>query len=841
MFDRMINFALRRPKFVFGLALVLTAAACLQFLKLKVDTDPENMLSEKEFVRVFHKEVKKEFALHDYIVLGVVNEENKEGVFNPRTLQKVYEITQKIKGIDGVSAYELMSLANKDDIRQGGPGEVVFRWLMDKPPYTEKDALRIKERALANPLFYNTLISQDAKALCIYVPIKEKNLSYKVSREIQGILKSYQGEDKYYLAGLPLAEDAFGKEMFAQMGVSAPLAILVIFLLMFWFFKNFVLVLVPILMAIDVVLLTMGLMVGLGFPIHIMSSMIPIFLLPICVLDSIHVLSDFFEEYKKTHDKNKTIANVLKNLFIPNLFTSITTIAGFFSLSFAPIPPIQVFGIFVAVGVGIAWFTTVLFIPAYVALLKEESFKGFGAAAEEMKDSVFSKFLVGLGRLTVRRWKMFLVLTLFIVAVSIYGITRIRVNDNPTKWFAARHPIRIADTVLNKHFGGTYSVYLIFEAKDKEGEVFKEPAMLVYLRKLQDYLYREGEVGKSTSLADVTRKVYYELMGEDKAYDTIPSTKPAVAQCLISYENSHKPDDLFHFVTPDYGKANLWLQLKSGDNQVMAQVKRDTEKFLRDNPPPYAVSCNWSGLTYINMVWQDKMVVGMLWNFIGSFIIVFMMMTILLRSVVAAFVGMVPLTVTVLFIYGSLGLMGKEYDMPVAVLSALTLGLAVDFAIHFIERAKAIYAVKGNWKDTSEEMFRGPYRAILRNALVVSIGFLPLFVSPLVPYNTVGFFMFAIMLFASIGTLIILPAIVSMHPGVIFYEPEKKFLRSCSQCLLVSLTVGAAIAYVLVAYTSTRWNIITLAAIGGVAILSVLCFFISRMRKCFFNKNQTGG
>jgi hydrophobe/amphiphile efflux-3 (HAE3) family protein len=841
MFEKMVNFALRRPKVVFGVTLLLTVLACLQFFRIKIDTDPENMLSEKEFVRLFHKEVKKEFALHDYIVLGVVNEQDKDGVFNPKTLEKVYDITQAIKKIDGVVTYELMSLSNKDDISQGGPGEVVFRWLMDKPPYTSQDAARIRERALANPLFYNTLISQDAKALCIYVPIKEKKISYKVSLAIRDILKPYGGgQDSYYLAGLPLAEVAFGEEMFVQMGVCAPLAILVIFLLMFWFFRNVALVLVPILMAADVVFLTMGLMVGLGFPIHIMSSMIPIFLLPICVLDSIHILSDFFEEYKKTHDKNGTVAHVMKTLFIPNLFTSITTIAGFFSLSFAPIPPIQVFGIFVAVGVGIAWLSTVLFIPAYVSLLKEGHLKGFGATHEELSGGALSRFLVALGRLTVRRWRVFLALTVVIVGFSIYGITRIRINDNPTKWFAKRHPIRVADTVLNRHFGGIYSVYLILEAKDKDAEIFKDPAMLSYIKKMQDYLYGRGQVGKSTSLADVVMKVYCELMGGKKQYYVIPKTRPAVAQCLLSFENSHKPDDLFHFTTPDYSKANLWLQLKSGDNQVMAQVKREAEMFIKNNPPPQRISHNWSGLTYINMVWQDKMVIGMLWNFIGSFIIVLLMMIMLLRSVVAALVCMVPLTVTVLFIYGSLGFTGKEYDMPVAVLSALTLGLAVDFAIHFVERAKAIYAVKGNWKDTSEEMFLTPYRAILRNALVISIGFLPLFISPLLPYNTVGLFMFGIMLFASAGTLIILPAIVSMHPGVIFYESKPGFLRSCPQCLLMSLVVSGGVAYVLVAYTSTAWNIATLIALASVVLLSALCSFISRSKSCSFFRKPNG-
>jgi predicted RND superfamily exporter protein len=828
----MVMFALRKPKLIFGVTMALTLLAALQFLRVKIDTDPENMLPENEFVRVFHKEVKKEFGLYDYIVLGVVNEGGQNGVFNPSTLEKVYRITEAIRKIDGVIAYELMSLANKDDIQQGSMGEVVFQWLMKEPPYSQEDARRIQSRAMENPLFYNTLVSEDAKALCIYVPIKEKNASYRVSKQIRDVFKKEQGSEQYYLTGLPLAEDAFGHEMFVQMGISAPLAILVIFFLMLWFFKNVRMVILPILMAIDVVLLTMGLLVGVGFPIHIMSSMIPIFLIPICVLDSIHLLSDFFETYPKYKDKNKAITHVLKSLFVPNLFTSLTTVAGFFSLSFAPIPPIQVFGVFVAIGVAAAWVTTVLFIPAYVALMDESRLKGFGATHEEMKTGFLSKFLVSIGRFTVKRYRAVLIVSVALVIVSIYGISKIRINDNPTKWFAKRHPIRVSDIVLNRHFGGTYSAYLVFDAKDKEGEIFKEPEMLSYIERLQAFLLKEGGVGKSTSLADIAKKVYYELMGAEKSYYTIPKTKQAVAQCLLSFENSHKPDDLWHFVTPDYSRLNLWLQLKSGDNQDMAGVERSVAQFIKNNPLPFEAVYHWSGLTYINMVWQNKMVVGMLWNFIGSFIIVLFMMIILLRSAVAGLVAMVPMIVTVLFIYGALGFLGREYDMPVAVLSALTLGLAIDFAIHFIERAKALYAEKGDWQKASEEMFLTPYRAILRNALVISIGFLPLFVSPLVPYNTVGFFMFAIMLCASIATLLILPAIVSAYPGVIFYQATGKFLCSCRQCLVMSLIIGITVAYVLMVYFSMRWNVVTLVAIAAVAVMSLACFFAAKIKGC---------
>ncbi len=832
MIERLILFAIKKPKLIFFVTVLLILASLAAFIRVKVDTDPENMLPEKEFVRIFNHEVKKEFAIYDYIVLGVVNEKDDLGVFNPDTLKKVYEITDELKKLDGVIAYELMSLANKDDIEQAKNGAISFRWLMGEAPYTPADALRIKTRALENPLFYDTLISRDGKALCIYVPIKEKKLSYSVARSIQQVLKKYHGAEQYYLTGLPLAENAFGVEMFWQMGISAPLAVLVIFLLMWWFFKHLVLVVMPLVMAMVVVIITMGFMVGLGFPIHIMSSMIPIFLLPISVLDSIHILNEFFEKYRRFKDKNKTITYVLNELYRPNLFTSLTTIAGFFSLSFAPIPPVQVFGIAVAFGVALAWILTILLIPAYISLLDEKRMGDFGVHEDELNQGGLSRALSAWGRFTLMRWKLVLFGTVIMILASIYGITHIQVNDNPVKWFNKKHPIRVADKVLNQHFGGTYSAYLVLEAKDRDAQVFQEPKMLRYMEGLQEYLLTLGKVGKSTSLADITKKVYYELLGGDKKNNVIPATPQAVAQTLISFENSHKPDDLWHFVDPDYSKVNLWLQLVSGDNKQMSEVVKQVDDYFKSHPAPFPVSHQWAGLTYINMVWQDKMVWGMLINFLGSFIIVLFMMAILFKSPVTGILSMLPLTVTILFIYGSLGFTGKEYDMPVAVLSALTLGLAVDFAIHFIERARMLYAQNSSWPKTAEGMFGSPARALIKNALVISIGFLPLFASPLVPYNTVGFFMFMIMMVASIVTLMVLPALITGFPWLVFEDTKVKAVCSCPKCVLLSLIISSAVAYVLLGYNLASLNVTTVICVLIVVVLSGVCAVISRHKMC---------
>jgi len=118
--------------------------------------------------------------------------------------------------------------------------------------------------------------------------------------------------------------------------------------------------------------------------------------------------------------------------------------------------------------------------------------------------------------------------------------------------------------------------------------------------------------------------------------------------------------------------------------------------------------------------------------------------------------------------YGMIGWVGKYYDMPIAVLSALTLGLSVDFAIHFIERTRSIYNQTDDWKKTIELMFEEPARAITRNALVIALGFLPLLLAPLVPYITVGAFLAVIMGVSALVTIFVLPASMQLLKSVLF-------------------------------------------------------------------------
>ena len=875
----LIRFSVDHPKLV-SLAMVVSTFLLIllallpslwpttfnQLNPLTVDTDPENMLSDQAAVRVFHNEMKRTFSLSDMVVVGVVNHETSEGVFNPDSLKKVYELTEYAKTltwpdpndpnkIAGVIEVDILAPSTVDNIEQGGPGIVNFSWLMESPPATKAEALAIRDKAQRIPLLNDTLVSNDGKALAIYLPLTEKHYSYKVREALLEKIASWpDSADEFHITGLPVAEDTFGVEMFIQMAISAPLAMLLIFLMLWFFFKKLILIASPMVVAMVSALSTMAALVISGNTVHIMSSMISIFIMPIAVLDAIHILSDFFDEYPKHRDRRKAILEVMRHLFKPMLFTTLTTMAGFASLALTPIPPVQVFGLFISFGVFLAWFWTITFIPAFIMFIPEEKLVNFGHKIEADSDqhapTLMSRSLQSIGQKTYRGARMVLMGTAVAALVAGYGISQININDNPIKWFDEEHPIRIADKVLNKHFGGTYMAYLELEstqtdgklqtqtllqrlaqqqeialdegienvnqvyaqvrqkielslndyrlkevqefveqaldnANDDEydawdtalmfldeesqrGEIFKQPETLNYIAQLQDYLASLDVVGKSSSVADIVKTVHRELLSGEASAFRIPDSSNAVAQTLVTYQNSHRPHDLWHFVTPDYRKTTIMVQLTSGDNKDMAEVEQALSDYMRQHPAPFDLQQRWFGLTYINVVWQEEMVAGMLEAFAGSFIIVLLMMIFLFRSILWGILSMVPLTITVGLIYGVIGLVGKDYDMPVAVLSALSLGLAIDYAIHFIARARQTHQRTGSWQQSIGPMFAEPARAITRNAIVVGVGFLPLLAAPLVPYQTVGMFIAAILLLAGVASLLILPALITLMEKHLF-------------------------------------------------------------------------
>lgn len=140
---------------------------------------------------------------------------------------------------------ELIAPSQVDNIKQAELGSLKLEYLMEAPPSTREEALVIRDDAMGNPLYSGTLVSEDQRAIALYIPITEKRFSYNVANLVQTLTADWPDSEQVYITGLPVAEDTFGVEMLVQMATSAPLAMLVIFLLLLFFFRRLSLIVAP--------------------------------------------------------------------------------------------------------------------------------------------------------------------------------------------------------------------------------------------------------------------------------------------------------------------------------------------------------------------------------------------------------------------------------------------------------------------------------------------------------------------------------------------------------------------------------------------------------------------
>ena len=731
----LVETAMRRRRWVLWGALLITVLLGAQIVRIKTDTDPENMLPSDDPVRVRNEQLADEFGSTNSIFIGLIGDQS---VATPAFLSATGQLLDELRATDGVIAEGIVSFQ-----------------LAQSPfttPQTQSDADAIVTAVQSNDLLQGFAIADDGRALGLLIPLASKSAATTAADTARASIAAdpVLADADARIAGLPLAEEEFGEKMFVQMALFAPLAGLLIFALMYYFFRKLALVVAAMIVAMLSVIWTMGLLVGLGFTVHIMASMIPIFLMPIAILDSIHVLSEFLDRYAVLRDRRATLRAVYREILTPITFTTLTTAIAFASLTIAPIPPIQVFGAFIAVGVVFAWLLTLVLIPAFIMSLSDESLARLAQGNAEAGNRRFSSGVRTLGKFASRRPRLAPSGFFLLTVLAIPGILLISVNDNPVRWFKSGAEIRQSTNALNDTFGGTFQANLLLQA-DSDTALL-EPDTVAWVAGLEDTWTAQPEVGAASTYVDA---IHLASPTQSPA-----ATATANADLLARAADGPTAPLVGTLIARDGQSANLQLRLSNGDNRAMQRVIDATDAYFVTNPVPAGITADWAGETFLNLVWQDKMVSGMLSAFITTLAVAFVLMVLLFRSVRWAVLAIVPMTGAIMLVYGFAGFVGKDYDMPMAVLSTLVLGIAIDFAIHFIARYRELRASADTAVDALEAFFEEPARALTRNAIIIAIGFTPMIFASLVPYIIVGILLAAIMVLSWLATILVLPGLV---------------------------------------------------------------------------------
>jgi len=429
-----------------------------------------------------------------------------------------------------------------------------------------------------------------------------------------------------------IATSAYG--MLASMVIGVSLAVLTIFILKRRLFRNLVLVLVPMIIAAAATLVTMGLLAALRFPLHRIDTMIPVFLMPISAVGSAYVLSEFLKRHTSEKGRRQATIETTRDLFSPTLHASLTVAAGFALLRLTPIPPVQTFGLFVAVGIMIAWAIAIVFVSASVMFLSE-------AALEKRQIWLPSA-----------RAKPAVAAIVIPIGVMVWGAMRMTANLAPQADVGSR----TAYLVLEDSSDPNVNVEFIKDLRERLRGKIEELAVATpqardmleptdrvlvdaatnkitkaaFLANLSDYAGRQ-RISTMPETADVWRGLadFFESENEQIRLFQHPEMLRYIADLVDHVEGAgpidksdHAMEDLWRLVAGDSRKANIRLQLTSGDSKDMKRVAAAVERYFKATVPPAPIRHNWAGRAHLDLVWRRQLARNVLLLLLGLFIIV---------------------------------------------------------------------------------------------------------------------------------------------------------------------------------------------------------------------------
>ena len=798
------------PKFTLFLLLSIIIFSFYQAKNFNLDASSDALLLEGDKDLKYLREINERYGSKDFLVLTyapVSSFTEKETILNLQLLKSKIE---KLTWVDSViTVIDVPLLKSTDES------------LMDRLKnyktlaYPEIDRKRGFEEILNSPIYKNYVISEDGKTSGIVVYIKEdqrlaeyikikdkyfnqindiglnkeekknykkflkeyeeyKNLynlrNHQNINEIRDVIGRYGENAKIHLGGIPMIADdmmSFIKSDIIVFGIGVFIFIIVTL----WFiFKNVKWVVMPLLGCLTSVIIMMGLLGLIGWKVTVISSNFIALMLILNMAMNIHLTVRFLQLKKEYPDisKKEAVLEATNRMFLPILYTIMTTICAFLSLIFSGIKPIIDFGWMMTLGLIVSLLVTFTLLPSLLSIFSSEKELNI----KDTEKSIITSFLA-----SVAKRSNFLIFgsTFVIIIASVIGITKLKVENSFINYFDKETEIYKGMKKIDDDLGGTTPLNIILkfpsnaQEKNEEDEFSEweedtdkneEKSKYWFTRdkmdkilKVHDYLESLPEIGKVLSFGSILR------VAEDLNKKKLESLEIAVLYSKIPDEI--KKEIVSPYISVEKDEARIAVRIKDSledlrRNELIKKINSDLNNKLRLKKEEY----NLAGvLILFNNLLQSLFKSQILTLGIVIFGI-FCMFFILFRNISLSLIGVVPNFIAAFFILGIIGLLGIPLDMMTITIAAITIGIAVDNSIHYIYRFREEFKKISSYSKTLDRCHSTVGIAILNTSITIVFGFSILVLSNFIPTIYFGIFTGLAMLLAMISVLTLLPKLL---------------------------------------------------------------------------------
>ena len=759
--NKLFTWILEHPKSVLVMLFVLTAVSLNAMRSIHIETDVDAMLPKHSDAYINKQVLDNTFGSSDLVIVGILNKE--KGIYNEHTLGLVQELTDWMSDqplLRTLSLNDLLSLATIKDI-QGSASGLDVEPFMDGVPKTKEEIEHLKQRMHAFGIYEDVIVSKDGVGTILAVrPQPNARETYAeiydlVKNKVEA-LKARGGNEEFFISGRPVIEGVFGVYMPQEMKRMQPIIIALLILLLYVSFRSPRGVVLPLLTVLIAEVWTVGTMAALGYNIYTITTMLPILIMAIGIADAVHFLSRerLLAHFSKYSHRKERIIEVMHELWKPMVMTSVTTAVGFLSMLTSDLPPIQEFGMLAALGVAYALVITLLLFPAALMLLPEKD-------GHADKKPMFTDYVDWTSKVIIEYPKRIMVMFAILVAVSLYGASLIKVDASMVAQFKPNDPVRHADTVLNQHFSGTTSLDVMIDTGKENGLL--EPSFLQKIVDLQTEIEKDPVVGDTSSIAEFLMVMNKALNEDRPEFYRVPDSSDLAAQYLLLYSFSGAPDDFETFMTSDYRKAHVRINMKTDSTDAVAsllsKLRNKTDVWF---PTSEGYKVDWAGTGYTLDALAKMIINGQITSLALSIFAIFLLCLVMFKRLLIAVVAMIPVTLAVTVNYGTMGNIGIPLDLATALTGSMALGIGVDFAIHYLHRYHEESVANHSYEESVVNTNHSVGHAILFNTIVVVGGFLVLLSANLYPQMKLGALIAATMIICYAATVYLFPVLLGL-------------------------------------------------------------------------------
>ncbi len=744
-------FLARHPWLVLAAVALLTAAALAGLGDPRTgartrwfDPSVDALLPRDDDERLFYERIRTLFGSDEAVLVAL----GDEPVFTPAGLARVERLTERLRALPRVE--RVTSLATVPHARANAE-------LIDVRPFSEfarddpAGLDRLRDEALANPLYRGTLVSEDSRATILVVSFVRMSdrefLASGLAEQVTAAADAEAGTARAWITGSPVLKAATAAALGRQLAFALPGILVVGALVLAAAFASLRGIALPLAMIAVALAWTGGVLAWLERPLNLVTALVPPLVITVGLAYAIHVIAEFdLVVAAGAPSRREAARRTAAASALPVTLNGITTCVGLLALAISPLPAIREFGIFASIGVACAALLAISFVPAALALGPAPRVRPAPAQA------LFARAAGWLGGFTVSRRTAILVVAGLVLAVAVAAISRIEEGTRYVGDFPAESRVRRDDEAVDRAFGGANPFYVVLEGS--LDDVFTDPEVLRAVESLQRWLEAQPEIGTTTSIVDHLRHLNFQLHG-DAEHDALPDDRVLAKQLLVFGGG----EGLDGYVDSRFRTANVVARASVDDTAATRALLARIEGRLRELPP--SVDARITGSSVLLSRTVDRISSGQAQSLLAAMVVIWLVLSALFTSLRIGALALLPNVAPVLVYYGALGLFGVPLNPSTSLIACIALGITVDDTIHYLTRFNSEVRRSADEVAATYRTLAAELRPATFTFLSVCAGFLVLTTSELENQALFGWLGAATLAIAWVFDILLTPALFS--------------------------------------------------------------------------------